>query len=108
MTDQHPIQVVRADDPERFMATDELVWSGEPSSLPVAAGRAGRRGDSHPHHRSRRGRPACHRPGRGWLGAINLVARHRAGVLVEHRSDVVAELDRALRTALAPAPCPIF
>ncbi len=46
--------------------------------------------------------------GAAWLGAINLVARHRAGVLAEHRPDAVVELDRALRTALAPAPCAIF
>ncbi len=46
--------------------------------------------------------------GGAWLGGSNLVAAHRAGVLEEHRPGAVLELDRALRTALAPQASPGF
>ena len=40
--------------------------------------------------------------GAAFLGGGNLVAMHRAGVVAEHRPGAVAQLWRAMRTALAP------
>ncbi|MEZ5096950.1 MAG: sterol carrier protein domain-containing protein [Nocardioides sp.] len=42
--------------------------------------------------------------GAAWLGAANLVAMHRAGLVTEHRPDAVRELWRALRADVSPTP----
>lgn len=43
-----------------------------------------------------------------YLGGVNLVARHRAGLLIERTPGAALSLWRALRTSVAPSPAPGF